>query len=177
MQYDKPSISETFNKIFSNPTQSGQSEQTMQVPDIPASYYTTQQAVQADIQNGSLAQDLNTRIATATQANISTLSNLDIMGTLPQSYQALSGAITMSANSQGYLRIGGVNTKAPFSQFQQAMQNPQTRTQFANMMAGIYPGYSISYAGSVIGLVYGFVDGFIALYVLAWLYNKFENKK
>ena len=45
---------------------------------------------------------------------------------------------------------------------------------FLNAIAGIYPGFSIGYLGSVIGLVYGFVDGFIGLFVLAWLYNKFE---
>jgi hypothetical protein len=48
---------------------------------------------------------------------------------------------------------------------------------FLNMMASIYPGYSISLLGSVIGLVYGFIDGFIGLYIFAWLYNWLEKKK
>jgi len=46
-------------------------------------------------------------------------------------------------------------------------------TQFLTIMADIYPGYTITGIGSVVGLLYGFVDGFIALYLLAWLYNKF----
>lgn len=46
-----------------------------------------------------------------------------------------------------------------------------------NIMASIYPGYSISLLGSVIGLVYGFIDGFIGLYIFAWLYNWLEEKR
>ncbi|MCB1112927.1 MAG: bacteriophage holin [Chlamydiales bacterium] len=45
-------------------------------------------------------------------------------------------------------------------------------TTFLNLMADVYPGYSVSYIGSLIGLGYGFLDGFIGLYILAWLYNK-----
>jgi hypothetical protein len=47
-------------------------------------------------------------------------------------------------------------------------------TQFLNLMASIYPGYSISWLGSIIGLAYGFVDAFVGLFLLAWLYNKLD---
>ena len=43
---------------------------------------------------------------------------------------------------------------------------------FFTLMAGVYPGYSVSYLGSVVGAVYGFVDGFVGLWLLAWIYNK-----
>ena len=45
-------------------------------------------------------------------------------------------------------------------------------TEFLHLMAGIYPGYTISWWGALIGLVYGFFDVFIGLFLLAWLYNK-----
>ncbi len=48
---------------------------------------------------------------------------------------------------------------------------------FLNVIAGIYPGYSISLFGSIIGLVYGFIDGFVGFFVLIWLYNWLEAKK
>ena len=47
-------------------------------------------------------------------------------------------------------------------------------TAMLNGIASIYPGYSIGYLGALVGLVYGFVDGFIGMFVLAWLYNKFD---
>jgi len=50
-------------------------------------------------------------------------------------------------------------------------------TEFLEVMASIYPGYSISLSGSIIGMLYGFIDGFAGLYVLAWLYNRLEREK
>lgn len=46
--------------------------------------------------------------------------------------------------------------------------------QFLGLIAGIYPGFTISFGGSLVGAVYGFIDGFVGLYILAWLYNKFQ---
>jgi hypothetical protein len=40
-----------------------------------------------------------------------------------------------------------------------------------------YPGYMISVPGAFIGLAYGFIDGFVMMYILAWLYNRFEKMK
>lgn len=45
---------------------------------------------------------------------------------------------------------------------------------FMTLVADIYPGYSVSWPGVAIGGVYGFFDGFLGLYILAWLYNRFE---
>ncbi|UCD04590.1 MAG: bacteriophage holin [Candidatus Woesearchaeota archaeon] len=45
-----------------------------------------------------------------------------------------------------------------------------------NIMATIYPGYSISIAGAFIGLIFGFIDMFIGLYIFAWLYNYLDKK-
>lgn len=45
-------------------------------------------------------------------------------------------------------------------------------SDFFNIIAGVYPGYSISWPGAFIGLAYGFADGFIGLFLLAWIYNK-----
>jgi len=45
-----------------------------------------------------------------------------------------------------------------------------------NLIAQVYPGYSVTCQGSFLGLAYGFVDGFIGCVVLAWVYNLFRNK-
>lgn len=45
-------------------------------------------------------------------------------------------------------------------------------TGLLNLIAGIYPGYSITWLGAVVGAVWGFADAFIGCYVFAWLYNK-----
>ncbi|MFQ5963999.1 MAG: bacteriophage holin [Candidatus Scalinduaceae bacterium] len=50
-------------------------------------------------------------------------------------------------------------------------------SEFLEVIASIYPGYSISLLGSIIGLVYGFIDGFIGVFIFAWLYNWLETKK
>lgn len=50
-------------------------------------------------------------------------------------------------------------------------------TSFLNMMAAIYPGYTISGAGILVGSIYGFIDGFVCSFLFAWLYNKLERKK
>jgi hypothetical protein len=49
--------------------------------------------------------------------------------------------------------------------------------EFLNIIASIYPGYSISLLGSAVGLIYGFIDGFIVLYIFAWLYNWLEKRR
>jgi len=46
---------------------------------------------------------------------------------------------------------------------------------FLNLMADIYPGYTISWLGSIVGLIYGFFDAFIGLFLLAWIYNKLNK--
>lgn len=43
---------------------------------------------------------------------------------------------------------------------------------FLEVVASIYPGFSISIAGSIIGLIYGFFDVFIGVYIFAWIYKK-----
>ena len=48
-------------------------------------------------------------------------------------------------------------------------------TQWAHLMADIYPGYTISWLGSFLGLIYGFIDGFIGLFIFGWLYNKLNR--
>ena len=46
--------------------------------------------------------------------------------------------------------------------------------EMLQMLAGLYPGYSVSIPGSIIGLIYGFLDGFIGLYIFGWLYNRLD---
>lgn len=48
-------------------------------------------------------------------------------------------------------------------------------TAWLELMASIYPGYTISWVGSILGLIYGFLDGFIGLYIFGWLYNKLNS--
>lgn len=50
-------------------------------------------------------------------------------------------------------------------------------TEFLNLIAAIYPGYTISWWGTIIGFIYGFLDAFVGLFLLAWLYNKLDRKK
>ena len=40
------------------------------------------------------------------------------------------------------------------------------------LLAGVYPGYTVTYLGSIIGFVYGFVSAAVLGWLLAWLYNK-----
>ena len=47
---------------------------------------------------------------------------------------------------------------------------------FLNIFDSIYPGYAITYVGAIIGLVYGFIDGFVGGFLIAWIYNKLENR-
>ena len=47
-------------------------------------------------------------------------------------------------------------------------------TKFLNVMASIYPGFTISWGGAFLGLVYGFFDLFIGLFLLGWLYKKLK---
>jgi hypothetical protein len=47
---------------------------------------------------------------------------------------------------------------------------------FLNVIAAIYPGYSITFVGGLLGLVYGFLDAFVGLYLFALLYNWLENR-
>ncbi|PIR98681.1 MAG: hypothetical protein COT88_00210 [Candidatus Colwellbacteria bacterium CG10_big_fil_rev_8_21_14_0_10_41_28] len=46
-------------------------------------------------------------------------------------------------------------------------------SQLLQIMADIYPGYSLTLGGSIAGAIYGFIDGFIGAYLLAMLYNRF----
>jgi len=48
--------------------------------------------------------------------------------------------------------------------------------ELLNLVATLYPGYTITLVGSIIGLIYGFVDGFVGGYIFIWLYNKLEAK-
>lgn len=48
---------------------------------------------------------------------------------------------------------------------------------FLDVLVSIYPGYQVSWAGSFLGLFYGFVDGFLGLFILAWIYNKLEERR
>ena len=42
---------------------------------------------------------------------------------------------------------------------------------FLDVMASIYPGYTISLAGSIIGAIYGFFDVFICIHICSWVYK------
>ena len=44
--------------------------------------------------------------------------------------------------------------------------------QHVGLLAGVYPGYTVTYLGSIIGFVYGFVSAAVLAWLLAWLYNK-----
>jgi hypothetical protein len=46
---------------------------------------------------------------------------------------------------------------------------------FLQLIADIYPWYTVSWAGAFIGIVFGFIDGFIGGYVVAWLYNRLSR--
>ena len=51
---------------------------------------------------------------------------------------------------------------------------PSYGVAFLEVVASIYPGYSVGGFGSVIvGTLYALVDGAIGGAVLAWLYNRF----
>lgn len=45
------------------------------------------------------------------------------------------------------------------------------------VVASIYPGYSVSAVGLILGLIYGFVDGAIAALIFGWVYNLFVGKQ
>ena len=49
-------------------------------------------------------------------------------------------------------------------------------SDFLLVMAGIYPGYSLTYFGATVGAVYGFVDGFVGGWLFTWLYNRFVKE-
>ena len=40
----------------------------------------------------------------------------------------------------------------------------------------VYPGFDLSKTGVFLGLLYGFIHGFVGLFVLGWLYNRFNTK-
>ena len=46
-------------------------------------------------------------------------------------------------------------------------------SDFLVMMAGIYPGFTLTYFGAIVGAIYGLVDGFVGGWLFAWLYNRF----
>lgn len=45
------------------------------------------------------------------------------------------------------------------------------------VVASIYPGYSVSALGLILGLIYAFVDGAIAALIFGWVYNLFVGKQ
>ncbi len=47
--------------------------------------------------------------------------------------------------------------------------------QHVGLLAGVYPGYTVTYLGSLIGFVYGFVSAAVLGALLAWLYNKLSQ--
>jgi len=47
---------------------------------------------------------------------------------------------------------------------------------FLEAYGSIHPGYIITVAGAFIGLVYAFICAAVGIYILIWLYNKFEKK-
>lgn len=49
-------------------------------------------------------------------------------------------------------------------------------SMWAALLVDMYPGYSITVPGAFIGLIYGFFDAFIGLFLIGWLYNKFNCK-
>ena len=44
--------------------------------------------------------------------------------------------------------------------------------KFLEVMADVYPGYTVTATGSLVGLVIGFFDAFIGLVIFGWLYNR-----
>lgn len=47
---------------------------------------------------------------------------------------------------------------------------------FIEVIASVYPGYTISWTGAAIGLIYGFIDWYIGGVIFAWLYNYIGKK-
>ena len=47
---------------------------------------------------------------------------------------------------------------------------------FLQVMASIYPGYTITATGSIVGLIYGFLDVFICVYVSTWVYEQVKKQ-
>jgi len=45
-------------------------------------------------------------------------------------------------------------------------------SRFLDLVAAVYPGFSVGYLEAFLGLLYGFVDGFVGFGVFAWLYNR-----
>jgi len=45
------------------------------------------------------------------------------------------------------------------------------------VVASVYPGYSVSALGLILGLIYGFVDGAIAALIFGSVYNLFVGKQ
>ncbi|MEK9656846.1 MAG: hypothetical protein VW378_00520 [bacterium] len=46
---------------------------------------------------------------------------------------------------------------------------------YINILAGLFPVYSVSFVGAILGLVYGFILGFVLFYFLGYLYNHFDT--
>ena len=44
--------------------------------------------------------------------------------------------------------------------------------ELLEVIASVYPGYTLTLAGSVVGLIYGFIDAFVGIYIIAWVYKK-----
>tara|TARA_Y100000310_G_C20471044_1_gene710038 strand:+ start:122 stop:370 length:249 start_codon:yes stop_codon:yes gene_type:complete len=82
----------------------------------------------------------------------------------------------MTLNAKNFGLAGGIFWGLAMFVFTLIAVGTGYLTDFLNIMAGIYPGYSITPVGSIFGLVEGFLDGFVGLYIFAWLYNKLEKK-
>ncbi len=48
---------------------------------------------------------------------------------------------------------------------------------FLEVVASVYPGYSVSALGLILGLIYALVDGAIAALIFGWVYNLFVGKQ
>lgn len=47
---------------------------------------------------------------------------------------------------------------------------------FLQVVASVYPGYSVSGLGLILGLIYGFIDGAVGALIFGWVYNLFVGK-
>lgn len=45
---------------------------------------------------------------------------------------------------------------------------------YIELLATLFPVYSVTFVGAILGLVYGFILGFVLFYFLGYLYNHFD---
>ncbi len=82
----------------------------------------------------------------------------------------------MEVNTKNLALAGGILWGAAMLVFTLVSVWTGWANAFFNVMASIYPGFSVSYLGAGIGAVYGFVDVFIGLWLFGWIYNKLEER-